>query len=340
MPSTTVRPLLRVDLPRDAGPGCGRRLELTEHTAGPGFVRVETQWLVVDPLAPRTPVAAGDLRALLADVDRPGGSRATVDPRGRVAVSTPPQAAVDLASATATQGLHAVRHRLGQQGLGLVGLGQDPVRDRGATAAVHIGIGLDPDPATAARQQRVAADLGVVLGAACANSPLADDAPTGFRSTRLAHASAVSASDLVVVRRPGWLELRVVDALPEPFWRVPVAVAAAALTDPIALTRTERAAAYAAGRWADAARHGLAHPVLSHAARSLFDTALDALARMGVARETLNVVTAYAERFVGHDRTPADHVLAAWSAGTEPLLAAATLVATPVRRPTTAPARS
>jgi hypothetical protein len=50
----------------------------------------------------------------------------------------------------------------------------------------------------------------------------------------------------------------------------------------------------------------------------------------------VNVVGAYAERFVARDRTPADDVLAAWSAGREPLLAAATLVATPIHALTTA----
>jgi hypothetical protein len=120
---------------------------------------------------------------------------------------------------------------------------------------------------------------------------------------------------------------------------VPVAVAVAVLTDAAAMAGAERAVAYASGCWAEAARHGLAHPVLAHAARGLFDAALDGLVRMGAGRATLNVVGAYAERFVAHDRTPADALLAAWSSGAEPLLAA-TLVATPARRaaptPTTA----
>jgi gamma-glutamylcysteine synthetase len=144
--------------------------------------------------------------------------------------------------------------------------------------AVHVRVGLAADPAVAERQRRVAGDLGVVLAAACANSPLVKDAPTGFRSTRLAH--AVAAGDQSG-RRPGWWEVLLVDALPEPFWRVPVAVATAVLSDPVALARVEPATRYAAGCWADAARHGLAHPVLSHAAREVFDLALDALVRLG-----------------------------------------------------------
>jgi gamma-glutamylcysteine synthetase len=234
--------------------------------------------------------------------------------------------------------LAAVRQRLAEHGLGLVGLGHDPVSTAAdaTAAAVVVRIRLDADPAAAECQRRLAADIGVVLGGACANSPLAADVPTGFRSTRLAHAAAGTGPHLVAERRTGWLEVRVADALPEPFWRVPLALTTAVLLDPIARAGAERATRYASGRWADAARHGLAHPVLSHAARDLFDVAVDALGRLGAARETLNAVGAYADRFVGHDRSPADDVLAAWSAGVEPLVAAATLVATPIGRPRTA----
>ncbi len=124
--------------------------------------------------------------------------------------------------------------------------------------------------------------------------------------------------------------MRVADALPEPFWRIPLAVAAAALTDPLTVARAEAVTAGVRGRWDDAARLGLADPTLSHAARRLFDATLDALPRLGASRETANVVHAFAERFVARDRTPADDVLAAWSEGADPLLPAATRVATPL----------
>ena len=275
--------------------------------------------------------------ALVADLVLPRGSRVAVDPTSRLDLVAAPQPTVDEACAVTTHDLHAVRQRLAEDGLGLVGLGLEPVRDDASVAAVRVTVGLAADLVQAERQRRLAVDVGVVLAAACANSPLVGDAPTGFRSTGLARRSAGGGEDLVRVRRPAWLDLAAADALPEPFWRVPVAVAAAVLLDAGAMARAERATAYVAGSWAEAARHGLSHPVLSHAAREVFDAAVDALPRLGATREVLNVVGAFADRFVARDRTPADEILAAWSGGREPLLAAATLVATPVRRRRIAP---
>ncbi|RFU39136.1 ergothioneine biosynthesis glutamate--cysteine ligase EgtA, partial [Actinomadura logoneensis] len=50
------------------------------------------------------------------------------------------------------------------------------------------------------------------------------------------------------VRPRGWLELRMIDALPEPYWAVPVAVATALLDDPRASAAAEAATARFAGR--------------------------------------------------------------------------------------------
>jgi glutamate--cysteine ligase len=113
------------------------------------------------------------------------------------------------------------------------------------------------------------------------------------------------------VRPRGWLELRVVDALPEPWWRVPVAVAGALLGDSEAAEAAGRAAAPLAGCWREAARHGLGHPALALAARTCFSAALPALERMGADGTTVATVADYAARYVERARCPADDVLAA-----------------------------
>ncbi|GAB3985050.1 ergothioneine biosynthesis glutamate--cysteine ligase EgtA [Actinoallomurus acanthiterrae] len=107
------------------------------------------------------------------------------------------------------------------------------------------------------------------------------------------------------VRPQGWLELRMIDALPEPYWPVPLAVATALLDDPLAADVAEEATEPARGRWPQAARDALTDPVLARAARRCFEAALDALPRLG-ADTLVPPVEAYARRFVERGRSPAD----------------------------------
>ncbi|TDB88266.1 ergothioneine biosynthesis glutamate--cysteine ligase EgtA [Actinomadura sp. KC216] len=107
------------------------------------------------------------------------------------------------------------------------------------------------------------------------------------------------------VRPRGWLELRMIDALPPPYWPVPVAVATALLDDPAASRAAEAAAEPVADRWAEAARCGLSHAALAAAARACFAAALDALPRLG-ASGLVPLVEEYARRYVERGRTPAD----------------------------------
>lgn len=114
-----------------------------------------------------------------------------------------------------------------------------------------------------------------------------------------------------------WLELRMLDALPDPWWQVPVAVAAALLADAEAGATADRAAtaAGAVGRWVDAARTGLAHPALATSARACFQAALAALGRRGDDRRVTDLVAEYADRWVDRGRCPADDRLDAWGDG-------------------------
>jgi glutamate--cysteine ligase len=108
------------------------------------------------------------------------------------------------------------------------------------------------------------------------------------------------------VRPKGWLELRMIDALPAPWWQVAVAVTTALLDDPEAFATAERACGPVAGCWAEAAALGLAHPGLASAARTCFAAAAAALPRLGAdPTATAN----YADRYVQRGRAPADDIL-------------------------------
>jgi glutamate--cysteine ligase len=114
------------------------------------------------------------------------------------------------------------------------------------------------------------------------------------------------------VRPRGWFELRMVDALPTPWWRVAGAVTAILVNDPDAAARATAATTGTAGLWDDAARHGLAHPALAAAARECFAVASDALARSHTGTSTLDAVAEFTDRFVARERCPADDLLDAW----------------------------
>jgi glutamate--cysteine ligase len=92
------------------------------------------------------------------------------------------------------------------------------------------------------------------------------------------------------VRPKGWLELRMIDSLPDPWWRVPVAVAAALVDDADAVSVAEGVA----GRWWPAARAGLADPQLAGAARQVALRALAGLDRVGADPLTAMLVDQWA----------------------------------------------
>ncbi|MGI9120656.1 MAG: ergothioneine biosynthesis glutamate--cysteine ligase EgtA [Acidimicrobiales bacterium] len=114
------------------------------------------------------------------------------------------------------------------------------------------------------------------------------------------------------VRPRGWLELRMFDSLPDPWWQVAVAVSAALFDDEEAAERAARATAATAGLWREAARHGLGHPALAVAAHSCFQTAIEALPRLGANAATVATTAGFFDRFVARGRCPADDVLDGW----------------------------
>jgi glutamate--cysteine ligase len=122
------------------------------------------------------------------------------------------------------------------------------------------------------------------------------------------------------IRPRGWLELRMVDSLPRPWWRVPVAVAAALVYDAEAGEAAAQAAWDTGDLWVEASRSGLAHPDLAGAARACFRIALQALRGMGAGTATLDAVGGYLDRYVDRGRDPADDVLDHWRRTGEAIL--------------------
>jgi glutamate--cysteine ligase len=114
------------------------------------------------------------------------------------------------------------------------------------------------------------------------------------------------------VRPRGWLELRMIDALPNPWWRVASAVTAVLVQDEALREPVERVVDSARGLWIEAARDGLAHPALGAAARECFSAALAHLPDAGADAETIRATEEYIDRYVSRGECPADFLLGEW----------------------------
>lgn len=388
----------------------------------PFGVGVELEWLVVHDGDPRASVPFDAVRAA-AGLELPRGSRITFEPGGQVELSAPRASSVDDAIATAACDAAVLLDRLAGAGFGAVALGLDPARRRRnvldapryramadyfrvdgsagasmmcATAALQVNVGLGRGAETAARWH-LAHDLGPVLTATFANSPLCGRRPSGWRSSRAAVWSAIdptrtkpvqlapapdpraawadyalSARVMLVrvgdreyepmlapmtfaewvtdghalghpteddlayhlttlfppVRPRGWLELRMFDALPDPWWRVATALTVTLLTDPRSRSAIAPRLRSTRGRWLDAALMGLRDGAFAEAALACFDAALDGFARAGLDDETRDATIEYRDRYVLRGRTPADDRLDDWRA-TGALLPAAEPVPEP-----------
>jgi glutamate--cysteine ligase len=114
------------------------------------------------------------------------------------------------------------------------------------------------------------------------------------------------------VRPRGWLELRMIDMVPDPWWRAAVATSSALLMDPEGARRATAAAAPASGLWEEAARSGLEHPAIARAARDCVEIAIETLERTRADATTLAVTSAYHDRYTARGRCPADDRLDEW----------------------------
>lgn len=121
------------------------------------------------------------------------------------------------------------------------------------------------------------------------------------------------------IRPRGWLELRMLDAVPDPWWRVATAVSAVLIQDHDAAGVLEPELRRVRDRWVPAARDGLSDPVLAATARACFDVALDVM-RAGAADPTTIAATErFVDVYVSHGRGPADDRLDEWAAGLDPM---------------------
>ncbi|MFF7472288.1 ergothioneine biosynthesis glutamate--cysteine ligase EgtA [Streptomyces sp. NPDC008092] len=184
-------------------------------TGPPRTLGVEVEWLVHELRTPQLPVTPERLEAAYAALRTvPLGSALTVEPGGQLELSSPPAASLTECTGTVSADLDAVRKVLAAQDLGLVGVGHDPWHtprrflreprydamesclDRTGTAGRHmmcssasVQVCLDagheePGPLGYTRRWWLAHQLGPVLVAAFANSPLVGQRPTGWVSTR------------------------------------------------------------------------------------------------------------------------------------------------------------
>jgi glutamate--cysteine ligase len=184
-------------------------------TGPPRALGVEVEWLVHELRDPRLPVTPERLEAAYAALRTvPLRSALTVEPGGQLELSSPPAASLTECIGTVSADLAAVRAALRAHGLALVGIGTDPwhpprrfLRERrydametcldrtgpagrammctSASVQVCLDAGYEePGPLGHGRRWWLAHQLGAVLVAAFANSPLVAGEPSGWLSTR------------------------------------------------------------------------------------------------------------------------------------------------------------
>ncbi|OSZ56674.1 ergothioneine biosynthesis glutamate--cysteine ligase EgtA [Streptomyces pharetrae CZA14] len=184
-------------------------------TGPPRTVGVELEWLVHELRQPQLPLTSERLEAAFAAARAaPLASALTVEPGGQLELSSPPAASLMECVRTVSADLDAVRAALRERGLGLAGIGHDPWHaprrflrqprydametslDRTgpagrammcASASVQVCLDAgyeEPGPLGHVRRWWLAHQLGAVLVAAFANSPMAGHRPTGWASTR------------------------------------------------------------------------------------------------------------------------------------------------------------
>jgi glutamate--cysteine ligase len=184
-------------------------------TGPPRTLGVEVEWLVHELRLPQLPVTPERLEAAYAALKTvPLRSALTVEPGGQLELSSSPAASLMECIGSVSEDLDTVRAVLRRDGLGLVGVGHDPWHpprrflreprydamerclDRtgpagrrmmctSASVQVCLDAGYEePGPLGLGRRWWLAHQLGAVLVAAFANSPLVGRSPTGWRSTR------------------------------------------------------------------------------------------------------------------------------------------------------------
>ncbi|MBK3562914.1 MULTISPECIES: ergothioneine biosynthesis glutamate--cysteine ligase EgtA [unclassified Streptomyces] len=184
-------------------------------TGPPRTLGVEVEWLVHELRLPQLPVTPERLEAAYAALKTVHlRSALTVEPGGQLELSSSPATSLMECIGSVSEDLDTVRAILARDNLGLVGVGHDPWHpprrflheprydamerclDRtgpagrrmmctSASVQVCLDAGYEePGPLGHGRRWWLAHQLGAVLVAAFANSPLVGRSPTGWRSSR------------------------------------------------------------------------------------------------------------------------------------------------------------
>jgi glutamate--cysteine ligase len=254
------------------------------------------------------------------------------------------------------------------------------------SAAIHVNVDAGTD-AEGRRRWHVAHLLGPTLLAAFANSPVVEDGPTGYKSSRMLSWLQLDRTRTHAVENGGdafsdwadyalgarvmfirtdddhyeplddgltfaqWVEhghplgfpdvgdleyhlttlfppvrphgnhveLRMIDMLPDPWWRAAVALTATLVCVPELGDAIETACARTGNRWDLAAKCALEDPPLFASANACFTSALPMLDRLGCDPRTRRAADEYVERFTVRGLTPADETVASLGLTTLPI---------------------
>ncbi len=178
----------------------------------PGRVGAELEWLVADAADPGLPVSSPALDQLLDHYGRTDGtSTLTLEPGGQVELSSPVADSLDVCWRSLRRDVDRLGVGLRQAGLAPLPTALEPVRPprriltsprydamqeffdarepagllmMTQTAALQVNLDIGADAGDATERWRALHDLGPLLVATFANSPLHDGGPTGWKSTR------------------------------------------------------------------------------------------------------------------------------------------------------------
>lgn len=121
------------------------------------------------------------------------------------------------------------------------------------------------------------------------------------------------------VRPRGWLEFRMIDALPRKWARAAIAVTHRAITNRSIREAMMRHVETGNITWKDAFLFGNSHPAIASAANLCFKMVTDTLTIESSSDRTRDAVAEYRDRFIVRRRTPADAALEDWVKGRDPL---------------------
>ena len=117
------------------------------------------------------------------------------------------------------------------------------------------------------------------------------------------------------IRPRGWLELRMLDALPHPWWEVAAAITVSVLTDPDLAARVTPIVRGSRTLSLNAAWWGVHDPAIGGTAIQLLDATLPALSRLGYSDKLVVDAYRFVDRYTRRGRSLADDNLDRWRAG-------------------------